>query len=103
MHGRKGIAEIICAHHTHERTEDLKDALGCHLQLMIDSRSGALRREDETMAAAQEPHAGHDPDTLVPFEFAKFLGNLTEPLDLQFEPRALSDFPGRELASARSG
>src|SRR5262245_42386169 len=40
---------------------------------------------------------------LVPFEFPKFLGNLTEPSDLQFEPRALSDFPGRELASARSG
>src|SRR5215831_8304646 len=39
---------------------------------------------------------------LVLFKFPKFLGNLAEPSDLQFEPRALSDFPRRQLASTRS-
>jgi putative ABC transport system substrate-binding protein len=47
-----GVAQVLRAHHTHKGTEDFKEALGRHLQLMIDARAGALRRKEEAVAAA---------------------------------------------------
>jgi hypothetical protein len=45
-------SKVLPGHQANERSKDLKHALSRHLQFVIDARFGALRRNEETMAAA---------------------------------------------------
>src|SRR5262245_22916472 len=91
LQGISGVAQVLLAHHAHERDEDLEHPFWRHLQLVIDARAIPIGGKDKPVSASKHLEARNYADLPVGPELLELLQYLAEALDLQLE---LSPLPG---------
>src|SRR6266498_827021 len=87
----------------HHRRHELEDALGDHLELVINAGSVSQVSEGEPVSPSERLHERDDARASVRLELMKFLSDGTETFELPFRTHAIPGFPGRELTRTLDG